>query len=86
VIYYDEHLAVIDKPPNLVVHPAPSVKGLTLCHGLLKDFPQVKNVGSAPSVEVKPILESVLSNRNRPTAIFCFCDSIALEVIKVLKV
>jgi len=30
-----------------VVHPAPSVKGLTLCHGLLKDFPQVKNVGSA---------------------------------------
>jgi len=47
VIYYDEHLAVIDKPPNLVVHPAPSVKGLTLCHGLLKDFPQVKNVGSA---------------------------------------
>jgi len=47
VVYYDEHLAVIDKPPNLVVHPAPSVKGLTLCHGLLKDFPQVKNVGSA---------------------------------------
>ena len=39
----------------------------------------------APNVEVKPILESVLLNRNRPTAIFCFCDSIALEVIKVLK-
>lgn len=46
VIYHDEHLAVIDKPPNLVVHPAPSVKGYTLCHGLLKDFPQVRNVGS----------------------------------------
>ncbi|NPV88602.1 RluA family pseudouridine synthase [Coprothermobacteraceae bacterium] len=46
VLFYDEHLAVIDKPPNLVVHPAPSVDGLTLCHGLLSRFPQISTVGS----------------------------------------
>jgi 23S rRNA pseudouridine1911/1915/1917 synthase len=30
VVYADEHLAVIDKPPGLVVHPAPGAQGPTL--------------------------------------------------------
>jgi 23S rRNA pseudouridine1911/1915/1917 synthase len=30
VVHLDEHLAVVDKPAGLVVHPAPSHEGLTL--------------------------------------------------------
>ncbi|WP_018963014.1 RluA family pseudouridine synthase [Coprothermobacter platensis] len=46
VVYRDQYMAVVNKPPHLVVHPAPSVRGATLCHGLLKDFPEIKDVGS----------------------------------------
>lgn len=38
-----------------------------------------------PDTEIRPLLEDILSTKNRPTAIFCFCDSIALEVMKILK-
>jgi 23S rRNA pseudouridine1911/1915/1917 synthase len=42
VLYEDEHLLVIGKPPGLVVHPACGHSGGTLVHGLLyrcKDLP-----------------------------------------------
>ncbi len=35
VPYEDEHLLVVDKPPGLVVHPAPGHAHGTLVHGLL---------------------------------------------------
>ncbi|GIX16389.1 MAG: pseudouridine synthase [Rhodothalassiaceae bacterium] len=35
IVYEDEHLAVIDKPPGLVVHPAPGHGSGTLVHALL---------------------------------------------------
>jgi 23S rRNA pseudouridine1911/1915/1917 synthase len=35
VPYEDEHLLVVDKPPGLVVHPAPGHASGTLVHGLL---------------------------------------------------
>ena len=35
VAYEDEHLLVVDKPPGLVVHPAPGHAAGTLVHGLL---------------------------------------------------
>jgi 23S rRNA pseudouridine1911/1915/1917 synthase len=35
VVYEDEDLIVIDKPPHLVVHPAKSHRDHTLVHGLL---------------------------------------------------
>ncbi|WP_437671028.1 RluA family pseudouridine synthase [Sorangium sp. So ce131] len=35
VVYEDEHLLVIDKPPGLVVHPAPGHGSGTLVNGLL---------------------------------------------------
>jgi 23S rRNA-/tRNA-specific pseudouridylate synthase len=35
VPYEDEHLLVVDKPPGIVVHPAPGHTSGTLVHGLL---------------------------------------------------
>ena len=35
IAYEDEHLVVVDKPPGLVVHPAPGHATGTLVHGLL---------------------------------------------------
>ena len=35
IAYEDEHLFVVDKPPGLVVHPAPGHATGTLVHGLL---------------------------------------------------
>lgn len=43
IIYEDEELAVIVKPPDLAVHPGPGDAGLTLLNGLLhlwKDLPE----------------------------------------------
>jgi 23S rRNA pseudouridine1911/1915/1917 synthase len=35
VLYEDDAVIVISKPPGLVVHPAPGVKGSTLVHGIV---------------------------------------------------
>lgn len=47
VRYEDEHLAVIDKPAGLVVHPGAGHDSGTLAHGLLHRFPEVVDVGAA---------------------------------------
>jgi 23S rRNA pseudouridine1911/1915/1917 synthase len=36
ILYEDEHLLVVNKPPFLTVHPAPSVKEVTLVDWLIK--------------------------------------------------
>jgi len=43
ILYEDEFLAVINKPPGLVVHPASGVVSPTLVHGLLYKFPEMSN-------------------------------------------
>jgi 23S rRNA pseudouridine1911/1915/1917 synthase len=40
--------AVIEKPPGLLVHPAPSQQTNTLVDFLLKQWPKIKKVGDAP--------------------------------------
>lgn len=45
VVYEDDHLAIIDKPPGLVVHPAPGHPDGTLVNGLLARYPEVVDVG-----------------------------------------
>ncbi|TVY12466.1 RluA family pseudouridine synthase [Candidatus Phytoplasma pini] len=45
IIYEDDYLIVINKPPNLVTHPCLSYTGVTLINGLLyqiKDFSKLK--------------------------------------------
>ncbi|MBW2619483.1 MAG: RluA family pseudouridine synthase [Deltaproteobacteria bacterium] len=45
IVYEDEDLIVINKPPGLVVHPAPGHPTGTLVHGLLHHCPGIAGVG-----------------------------------------
>ncbi len=47
VVHEDDDLLVIDKPPGLVVHPAPGHDSGTLVHGLLHRTPHMGPVGDA---------------------------------------
>ena len=40
ILWQDEHLLVLNKPPGLTVHPAPSIREPTLAHYLLAAFPE----------------------------------------------
>lgn len=50
IIYEDENLIVIDKPPGLVVHPSPGHPSGTLVNGLLHHCPDLKRIGD----EIRP--------------------------------
>ena len=45
VVHADDHVAVVDKPPGVVVHPGRGGEGGTLVHGLLATFPDIAGVG-----------------------------------------
>jgi 23S rRNA pseudouridine1911/1915/1917 synthase len=45
VIWEDEHLAVVNKPAGIVVHPGAGHAGATLAAGFLHRWPQVEGVG-----------------------------------------
>ncbi|UCG98139.1 MAG: RluA family pseudouridine synthase [Burkholderiales bacterium] len=47
VVYEDAHIAVLDKPPGLVVHPAAGNWSGTLANGLLARFPQTAGLPRA---------------------------------------
>ena len=46
-LYEDKHLVVINKPPGLVVHPAPGHYSGTLVNALLYHCPDLKGIGGA---------------------------------------
>lgn len=46
ILFSDEHIAVINKPQGLVVHPGAGVYENTLCHALLHYFPDME-IGNA---------------------------------------
>ena len=48
IIYRDENILVIDKPAGINVHPANSEQKNTLTNLLLKQFPEIKNIGEDP--------------------------------------
>jgi len=45
ILFEDRHLIIINKPPGLVVHPAPGHFTGTLVHGLLYHRPQLEGIG-----------------------------------------
>lgn len=45
VLYADEEVIVVDKPPGLVVHPGAGNPAGTLANGLLAQFPDIEDVG-----------------------------------------
>ena len=46
IVFEDDHLIVINKPPGLVVHPAAGVHSGTLANGLAFHFQQLSNASS----------------------------------------
>ena len=46
-LYEDKHLIVINKPPGIVVHPAPGHYSGTLVNALLYHCPDLKGIGGA---------------------------------------
>ncbi len=46
IIYQDNDLAIINKKPNLTVHPCPSCTERTLVHQLVKYFPKILEMGT----------------------------------------
>ncbi len=47
--YEDEHLLVVNKPPGMVVHPAPGNMSGTLVNALIAHDPAIEFVGDDPS-------------------------------------
>lgn len=47
VLFEDEHLAVIDKPPGIAIHPGAGTTEPTLVHGLLHAFPDIAQLEDA---------------------------------------
>jgi 23S rRNA pseudouridine1911/1915/1917 synthase len=45
IVYEDEHLAVVNKPAGMVVHPAPGHRTGTLVNALLARIPDLEGVG-----------------------------------------
>jgi 23S rRNA pseudouridine1911/1915/1917 synthase len=45
VVYADDDVVVVDKPPGLVVHPGAGNRDSTLVNGLLARYPQIASVG-----------------------------------------
>jgi 23S rRNA pseudouridine1911/1915/1917 synthase len=45
VVHEDEHVIVVDKPADLVVHPGAGHEGATLVNGLLARYPELAGVG-----------------------------------------
>lgn len=62
IIYEDEHLLVVNKPPGLVVHPAPGHWSGTLVNALLWHLQK----GQEPSDEGKEKLNEILSHTPHP--------------------
>jgi 23S rRNA pseudouridine1911/1915/1917 synthase len=47
IVFEDEHLLVVNKPPGLVVHPGAGISSGTLVHALVHHDPAIVTVGGA---------------------------------------
>lgn len=47
ILYEDDHVLVVGKPPGLVVHPGSGQQSGTLAAGLLYRYPEIEGVGAA---------------------------------------
>ena len=48
IIYEDDNVAVINKQPNLIVHPTSSQRWHTLANALVARYPKIVGVGESP--------------------------------------
>jgi 23S rRNA pseudouridine1911/1915/1917 synthase len=47
ILYEDDDLLVVNKPPGLAVHPAPGLRGHTLLNAILFHFPHLADIGQS---------------------------------------
>ena len=47
-LHETKEYSIISKPPGLIVHPAPTTKGVTLVELLLERYPDMRNIGEDP--------------------------------------
>ena len=66
VVYEDDHLAVIDKPANLTVHPAPGETQPTLIGAILHRWPEVAKI-SDDDQEADPLRPGLVHRLDRDT-------------------
>ena len=62
IIYMDADVIVIDKSPNLVVHPGPGHPSGTLVNALIHHFPEVAKVGHEDRPGILPRLHQDASD------------------------
>jgi len=48
IIYEDENVLVIDKPPGIIVFPEKALEEKTLIEYIIKQYPRIENVGNTP--------------------------------------
>ncbi len=81
VMYEDEDIAIINKPPYLTVHPAPSCPEGTLAHRLIERYPALMSLDSVrPGIvhrldkDTSGLLAVALNERSRLTLSAAFAD------------
>ena len=83
VVFEDEHLIVVDKPPGLVVHPGAGNPDHTLINGLLFRFPELKLVPRAGLVHrIDKDTSGLLLVARDPTAYQCLIHDLAARTIQ----
>ncbi len=66
IVYEDEHLAVIDKPAGLTVHPAPGETQPTLIAAVLNRWPEVLKIADGEA-EADPLRPGLVHRLDRDT-------------------
>lgn len=66
IVYEDDHLAVIDKPANLTVHPAPGETQPTLIGAILHRWPEVSKI-SDDDQDADPLRPGLVHRLDRDT-------------------
>ncbi len=81
LVYQDEHIVVLDKPPGLTVHPAPTCPEGTLVNRLLHHFPALAELdGERPGIvhridkDTSGLLAVALSEKTRLAMATAFAE------------
>ena len=64
IIYEDTDLIIINKPPNLVVHPTKSHQIGTLANGVLYHFREIKSIGLVKNIVADTFIALIICSHN----------------------
>jgi len=81
ILFEDEHLLVVNKPPGLVVHPAPGHYSGTLVNALLYHCPDLKGIGG----KLRPGIVHRLDKDTSGTLVIAKSDHVHENLAKQFK-